>query len=175
MDPMRQKAKTARRVGNKTPSVEQFHSEFHDMLRPYEPQFIYCQRDPLKVLESLRNMPWRGQPSLQQRWQQYLGSLDRLDEMQASFPDRTLVVRVEELSTPDTYVAFGQTVFDYLGEDVSGDMASRLAELTPANRVRKGEWQPLTDQERREISRMDRYDEVMDRFRSRRDLTRSWA
>lgn len=147
---VQKKAKTARRIGNKTPGVEAFFEDFELAFAGQEPLYVYCARPPLKVLRSLYNMPWNDK-SVRFNWERYKASIRDLARMVEKAPERVLMVRVDALQTRRDYVRLGRTLYRFVGEPITPERIQTFRGLRPAQPLS----QVLRDQPTRELTAED--------------------
>lgn len=142
---IQQKAWSAPRIGNKTPLVEMFFEEFEALFTATPPLYVYCLRSPLKVLQSLKSMPW-NRYTVWQNWERYKESLRMLERMMDDIPDRVMIARIEH-SIADV----GRTLYQFVEEPVSEKQLAafeRIAPQQPLASVTQAR-EALTPQEKR--------------------------
>lgn len=115
-------------VGNKTPGSERFFAEYEERIGYLAPRYIYCLRDPVKVVSSNLNVRWSNGKfgtalaRLRAGYEAFMAARDALGE-------RLMVFRVEEFA--ERPVETCRALCAFLG--VSGDAAEAMAETPPAN------------------------------------------
>ncbi|WP_413616401.1 sulfotransferase [Halomonas cupida] len=146
---IRDSSTTARRFGNKTPGLEfmldQVKSIFPDAI------FIYCLRHPVKVVRSLKNMPWNKRTT-QENWDRFKASVEIFEKMKP----RAMLVQVDQVSNVDEQRKLVRDLLDFVGEDLDENMPYYSGdEWTPANTIKKP-LDSLSDTEMSSITN-DRY------------------
>lgn len=155
---VRNKAKGAERIANKTPENERFFADFERLFTAHKPQYLFCVRHPERVLRSLKNMPWNSR-SVRQNWKLWKASISTLLEMERSAGDRVFRVQVDRLEDADI-AGLGERIFKFLGLGLDDAARQRFAGLGPAQPltdIMSDNIVELTDKERRAIKREHHY------------------
>ena len=117
-------------IGNKTPSNELFFEEYEGVFTENKPFYIYCVRNPLKVINSLNNMPWNKETPLE-NWERWKVSFDIYLKMSSFSPGRVLLVSFDD-PIEGGFFEVGTKIFSLLGLDASEEMIEGWKASKPA-------------------------------------------
>lgn len=129
--------------GNKTPGSEQFFAEYEERIGYLRPRYIYCLRDPIKVVSSNLNARWSNGKfetalrRLRASYEAFLLVFDALAE-------REMIFRVDDFA--EQPLETSRMLCRFL--QVSDSAAETMAETPPAN--------TMADHDRKAIEGGDR-------------------
>lgn len=123
-------AREAKILGNKTPRAEFVWSELEAALGGLKPKYIYCLRDPGKVLRSKMNMHLSGR-DFNYSARDLERSLQVMFDIRAAFPKRLFLFSVDEYSRRpyDTVTS----LLDFLGGSCEEQVVRHMIDQPVAN------------------------------------------
>lgn len=127
-DEEREPFEAAAAIANKTPGSERYFSDYARLLP--EARFIYCYRDPVKVVRSNLNMPWSG-GSLDFALDRLRSGYSNFLDFQGRFPTRLHVFKIEDYAR-DPHAVSGK-LCEILGVSDGRAGIEKMAETKPAN------------------------------------------
>lgn len=135
--------KNVKYVGNKTPSNEFFFDEYESFMSFDLPKYVYCLRHPLKVVESLKNMPW-NKSSVTENLERWKESYCIYQNMKKKCKNRVISVCFDN-ERDANYGILGKKIFSFMGIAYTEIIDNKLGEKIPSQpreSVLKGK--PLT-------------------------------
>lgn len=117
-------------IGNKTPSNELFFDKFESVFEDNKPYYIYCVRNPVKVITSLANMPWNKETPME-NWERWKLSFDTYLSMRESAPGRVLLVSFDD-KVDGSFLNIGLNIFNFIGVSIGEQERKNWSESRPA-------------------------------------------
>lgn len=133
-----EKSRSASIIGNKTPRAEHHYSIYEEIFSVHKPLYVYCARNALDVLRSiknLKNIQWSELP-FEELFENYKKSYRVLEEMKNKFPDRVFVVNVDDYKNEKLY-SFYKEIFDALGLECSDTTITKINNMGVQNSMEK--------------------------------------
>lgn len=126
----RDAAESALLVGNKTPRAELYANELERALAGISVRYVYCLRDPQKVLRSKLNMALSNR-NFEYGVKDLEASLRKMFELERAFPERVYIFSVDAYSKFPKGVV--RDLLDFLGVSTSPEIIESLAGMSPEN------------------------------------------
>lgn len=127
-DEDRRRFASAKVLGNKTPGSELYFDQYEDRIGYLEPRYIYCLRDPVKVIASNLSMPWSNR-KFDVAMDRLRGGYRAFQAVRDRLGDRLMIFRVDDFAGAPAETC--RSLCGFLG--VSEDAAAAMAETPPSN------------------------------------------
>lgn len=127
-DEKRPRFESATVIGNKTPGSEHFFAKYEERIGYLKPRYLYCLRDPAKVLASVLTMPWsdgKFEPALGRLRDGY----EAFTSVRDALGSRLAIFRVDDFAKRP--IEISHSLCDFL--QVSNETAKKMAEAPPVN------------------------------------------